>query len=76
MQTSMAKGGLPFTSTMKNTVLAIVVVMAVVAAGELRQGKMELTSADFQRVGEFLSELTHSLYANTASLCVLNEKGR
>lgn len=62
---------------MRNTVMAIAMVAAAVAAagGGSSQERVELTSADLQRVGEFLSELTHSLYANTASLCVLQEKG-
>ncbi|XP_050732400.1 glutamate receptor ionotropic, kainate 4-like isoform X2 [Eriocheir sinensis] len=79
MKTSKGKGGSPSTFIMRNTVMAIGMVaaaVAVAAAGrESSQERMELTSADLQRVGEFLSELTHSLYANTASLCVLQEKG-
>lgn len=57
--------------------MAAAVVLAATAV-ERESSKIGVAqdSVNLHHVGLFLSELTHSFYANKASLCVLQDQGR
>ena len=57
-------------------VVVLVLVLVMVGRGTSQEEEgLALTPVDFQRLGQFLGELTHSLYANTAALCLFQDQG-
>lgn len=56
-------------------VVSVLLVVMAAARGARQEKGLPLTAVDFQHLGQFLGELTHSLYANTAALCLLQDQG-